>query len=294
MSDRNVESMQSLADQLSHEREEKGVSLNDIADSTKINIRFLQAIEQGDFGCIEPPYVKLFLKAYCRGIGIDPTPVLERYDRIKRAEEEPAVPKKPEPVSAPPPPSEERAAGVLMSNKVIAALAAALAVLIIVGVWLFGPEQAQQPDMDASPLPEAAAPISEVVDSAATEAQGLSEETPQEPVAGPPVGAAKPDSLLLEGTAIEETWYRVEADRQHLYIGTLMEGERAGWKAGAMLLVTFGKPRGIDLVLDGQDIIEDWGPEGTLHLRVTREGLEVLPYSLIQTRADTASTAGEE
>jgi len=181
-----------------------------------------------------------------------------------------------------------------MSNRVIGASAAALAVLIIVGVKLFGPEQTEQPGAGVPPSPEAAGPISELVDSAAIEARGPSEEAQQESVAGQTVGPAEPDTLLLEGTAIEETWYRVEADGQHLSIGTLMRGEKAGWKAEALLLVTLGKPRGIDLVLNGQDIREDWRPEGTLHLRVTREGLEVLPYSLIRPVPDTATNAGEE
>ncbi|MCK4578537.1 MAG: helix-turn-helix domain-containing protein [Candidatus Marinimicrobia bacterium] len=47
----------------------QGISLEDIADKTRINRRFLEAIEEGDFAVLPSTYIRLFLRSYCQEIG---------------------------------------------------------------------------------------------------------------------------------------------------------------------------------------------------------------------------------
>ncbi len=61
-------------------RQRKGVSLREIADSTKISIRFLQAIEEGDFGQLPGGiYDTSYLRQYARAIGVEEARVLAYY-----------------------------------------------------------------------------------------------------------------------------------------------------------------------------------------------------------------------
>ena len=61
-------------------RESRGISLEEIQDRTKINIKYLEAIEQGDFKILPVPYLRLFLRAYAEEIGGDSQRALEQMD----------------------------------------------------------------------------------------------------------------------------------------------------------------------------------------------------------------------
>ena len=47
----------------------KDISLEDLESKTKINIKYLKAIEEGDFNVLPTPYLRLFLRAYAIEIG---------------------------------------------------------------------------------------------------------------------------------------------------------------------------------------------------------------------------------
>jgi hypothetical protein len=53
-------------------REDQKIDLTDIENRTKINIKYLKALEAGNFYLIQEPYTKLFLRAYINEIGADP------------------------------------------------------------------------------------------------------------------------------------------------------------------------------------------------------------------------------
>tara|TARA_S200000501_G_scaffold378888_1_gene444608 strand:- start:35164 stop:36027 length:864 start_codon:yes stop_codon:yes gene_type:complete len=61
-------------------RKSKGISLEQIHERTKINIRYLEAIEAGDFDILPIPYLRLFLRAYSDEIGGDADSALEQLD----------------------------------------------------------------------------------------------------------------------------------------------------------------------------------------------------------------------
>ena len=52
-------------------RIENNIDLKDVSIRTKIDLKYLQAIERGKFAEIPPVYVKLFFKAYISEIGVD-------------------------------------------------------------------------------------------------------------------------------------------------------------------------------------------------------------------------------
>ncbi len=61
-------------------RESRGISMEEISDRTKINIKYLHSIESGDFSDIEIPYLRLFLRAYAEEIGGDSERALGQLD----------------------------------------------------------------------------------------------------------------------------------------------------------------------------------------------------------------------
>ena len=61
-------------------RIENNIDLKDIAKRTKIDLKYLQALERGKFAEIPPVYVKLFFKAYINEIGVDINEALYEID----------------------------------------------------------------------------------------------------------------------------------------------------------------------------------------------------------------------
>ena len=53
-------------------RQDQKIDLADIENRTKINIKYLEALETGSFDLIQAPYTRLFLRAYINEIGGDP------------------------------------------------------------------------------------------------------------------------------------------------------------------------------------------------------------------------------
>ena len=58
----------------------KEISLEDLESKTKINVKYLNAIEQGDFDILPTPYLRLFIRAYAVEIGGDAERALEQLD----------------------------------------------------------------------------------------------------------------------------------------------------------------------------------------------------------------------
>jgi cytoskeletal protein RodZ len=69
--------MKSFSDELRARREAKNITLFEIAKKTRINIRYLEAIEQGTFDVL--PYVRAFLKSYAEAIGLESDEILKKY-----------------------------------------------------------------------------------------------------------------------------------------------------------------------------------------------------------------------
>lgn len=91
--------MSDLGALLQKAREQRGYSLDDIQDLTKIRKRYLEAIEIGDYSILPGTfYVRAFVKNYAETVGLDAEEVLRLYQH-----EMPAPPQEPvvEPVQRP-------------------------------------------------------------------------------------------------------------------------------------------------------------------------------------------------
>jgi cytoskeleton protein RodZ len=74
--------MESVGAELKSQREQKRISLSEIAQTTRINIHYLQALEDGNYSALPGGmYNRAFLKVYCEHLNLDPVEYLARYDR---------------------------------------------------------------------------------------------------------------------------------------------------------------------------------------------------------------------
>jgi len=67
-------------------REEKGISLDEIQRITKIQRRYLEAIERGHFHVLPGHfYARAFIKSYAEAVGLDPAYVLDHFQTSAQA-----------------------------------------------------------------------------------------------------------------------------------------------------------------------------------------------------------------
>ena len=72
--------MVSLGEELKREREFREITLREISDATKINLRILQAIEKDDYSLLPGGvFNRNFVRAYAEFIGLDPEIAVRKY-----------------------------------------------------------------------------------------------------------------------------------------------------------------------------------------------------------------------
>lgn len=83
-----------LSQELREARERSGLSLQQLANKSRIDLKFLQAIEDGNLSFLPELYVKAFLKEYSRFVGLNEIVILKKYQAIKegKAYQEPETP----------------------------------------------------------------------------------------------------------------------------------------------------------------------------------------------------------
>ena len=77
----DVEKEITFFEELKNLRKSKDVKLIDISNSTKINIKYLEAIENGNFDALPNIYIRLFIRTYCEFLLIDSDEVLNKYEQ---------------------------------------------------------------------------------------------------------------------------------------------------------------------------------------------------------------------
>jgi cytoskeletal protein RodZ len=76
-----------LADELREQREKSQLSLQQLATKTRIDLKFLEAIEQGNFAFLPDLYVKAFIKQYAKTVGLDENLIIKKYEAAKEGKE---------------------------------------------------------------------------------------------------------------------------------------------------------------------------------------------------------------
>lgn len=103
--------MDSLGSYLRHERELRQMSLEEIAQTTRIPLRMLHHIEENELDLLPGEvFARGFLKSYARSVGLDAEDVLARYgERREHGEAAPA------PITAITPPDRGRRFGIAIA-----------------------------------------------------------------------------------------------------------------------------------------------------------------------------------
>ena len=72
--------MKRFGEELKATRESKNISLQDISKATRINVKFIEAIEAGNLSILPQTYIRAFIKSYAKNVGLDQKETVTRYE----------------------------------------------------------------------------------------------------------------------------------------------------------------------------------------------------------------------
>ncbi|MCF8240407.1 MAG: DUF4115 domain-containing protein [Melioribacteraceae bacterium] len=79
-----TEVLREFAAELKKAREDKNLKLQDIFNKTRIDIKYLEAIENGNFEIMPEVYIRAFIKGYAKTVDINPENALKKYDMARQ------------------------------------------------------------------------------------------------------------------------------------------------------------------------------------------------------------------
>src|SRR5262249_38185979 len=223
--------MPSFGENLRRERELRGVSLRDIADATKISVRFLDAPGKGRHALLPGGlFVRAFVKQYARHLGLD----VDRTVADFLYAYPDAVPEKP---PVPPPPRAPFPRGLLVFGGV-ALVAAGFSWRALSERSARPAEVARRPAVAPAVLPT-------------DRVYPLPTPTPAAPAAAAASAPARPnDALVLTLTAQQNCWVHAQADGQTVINRVLSEGETETLEAEGQIVLSVGNAGGIALTVN--------------------------------------------
>jgi cytoskeletal protein RodZ len=248
--------MDDFGGKLRQARERRGISLRQIASSTKIAAAALDALEKNDISKLPGGiFSRAFVRSYAVEVGLDPDDTVKEF--LERFNQEP------------PPSAEAMAAAIPEEEKqfeqrqrqAVKALAfggALLVVLIVIGYFVLRGRSA--PPQAQTPPPAAAEPPPPPVDTAPPAPP---------PDAGRPSGSAPiAGQLKLEVQPVSDCWVSVTVDGRKLLGRVMRGGERESYQVQREAIVEVGDAGAFGFSVNGRPgkSLGDKGQVKTLRL----------------------------
>ncbi len=226
--------MKQIGDILRRAREEKGFSLKDIQEVTKIRLRYLEAIDEGDFNAIPGEvYRKGFIVNYANVVGLDGQAILQKYHDLNLAQEEQArqeqlLVEKEESVSPKSDLNNDWLKGIYLG------VAGALAIVLLISFFLL-------PSLHKLKSEEIVKPVE------IKETQDSND-----------YSQAFPAPITITAEFKQRVWVQVVADGEYIF---MREGRTFDpsepvqvWTAQQEMEIKMGNPAGIDLTFNGKKL----------------------------------------
>jgi cytoskeletal protein RodZ len=216
-----------LGEFLRRERELRHISLDDVAERTKISRRYLEAIEEGRYDRLPgETFVRGFIRSYAQSVGLDPEETLLLYNQTRVVQEVPPL-------------RTERTSPTKRSWNERFLLWLLVAGVVIVGAMLLGVvsflELPHLLQFKSSP----------------------SVEVGKAPMRSVP--------LILTVSADADTWVRVTIDDQEVQDILLRAGQSARWMGQERFVLSIGNARAAHLQLNGRELPIPQTAQSILH-----------------------------
>jgi cytoskeletal protein RodZ len=250
--------MASFGENLRRERELRGVALRDIAEATKISVRFLQALEQDRVDVLPGGiFPRSFVRQYAKHLGLDPDRMVTEFDHVYGPE--PVVPK---------------TASSSRKRSDARPLLVVVGLLLLAGVGFLAWKTSRPEARGANAEPSAALPPP----TSFPPDRVYPPPTPT-PNALPTAGDVRGLALTLAAT--EDCWTAVQADGARILDRILKTGESVTVNAKKEIVISVGNAGGVTYTLNGRAGVP-LGREGEV-----RRNIVITPESMASLLQET-------
>ena len=238
--------MFSVGETLQRARLAQGLDVATVAARTKINAKYLTAIEAGDRGSLPSSFFyKSFVHQYARTLSLDTREIDAEIDRVLSADAPLPLPGQDNPTSREVPPVE------LSSRFRISRIYASSAIFVLMlaagsgiyGWWYKGRSVAASRTEPSAPVE--AVPIRLPSAQAATQ-------PPPPAVLAAAQPATSGSKVLLDLTAREETWVSVSSDGKPVFSGILAANQTKTVAGKGSAKIRVGNAAGLEVRLNGK------------------------------------------
>lgn len=219
-------------------REEKGWSLLETEEITKIRIRYIQALEDEEYRILPgATYVKGYLRTYSKQLGLNPDDIIELYSSSIEPEAAPVIEI---------PDKMVKSHSLWVRPVIIGSMAlAAIALAIGIKTWYQPEGTVSDPTYTSPPLISAPNTETTTPPSAIPETPGKS--SPQNVV------ASTQDGLTAQLVFTQACWIEIKVDDQAPFQGTFAAGTSKEVKGTDKIeLVSIGNAGGLSVTLNGK------------------------------------------
>ena len=261
--------MGSFGERLQREREMRGITLEEIADSTKIGTRSLRALEREDFDKLPGGiFNKGFVRAYARYLGIDEEQAVADFLAAAGEPEQPL----PSPVPKARPMASGSAGRSWAAVLALAALAGGGFAAWKYKVGPFAGRALQSEPVSAPPVSQplsTAAPVPADRTASSTSAHGS---TPGSDSAG--ASPATGEGFVVLVRAKEDSWISISADDRLVMEGTLLTAETKEVRARKRVVLKLGNAAGVEVSYNNQAVTSLGRPNEVKTVVFTPQGLQ--------------------
>jgi cytoskeleton protein RodZ len=261
----NGTAMGAFGDRLRREREMRGITLDEITESTKISRRHLEALEGEHFDQLPGGvFNKGFVRAYTRFLGIDEDQAVADYSAASNEQPEPED-KFPLEIHQEP----DRDLNPRRSYLPLAFAGAAL-VGVLVGYAFWLKSRPHSTETAEAPRPAASTPARNEAPSAPSSSSHVPTAAPaapveraavpdppkqqQQPEPEPPTQKAPEKSFVVLVKAKEDSWVSIVADGKSVMQRVLPADKKKKIKAGKVLILRTGNAGGIEVSFNGRSL----------------------------------------
>jgi cytoskeletal protein RodZ len=253
----NGPAMGAFGDRLRREREMRGITLEEITESTKISRRHLEALEGEHFDQLPGGvFNKGFVRAYARFLGIDGDQAVADYSAASNEQPE-AEDKFPLEIHEQP----KRNLNPRRSHlPLVFAIAALVGVLVGYAFWAKSRPHTNEsaagstqhaPPAAATTAPPANAPVP-AAESTTPAREATAASSPSEPAQAAPEKPVKPEKVfVVQVKAKEDSWVSIVADGKSVMERVLTAEKNKKIKAGRTLILRTGNAGGIEVTFNG-------------------------------------------
>ena len=238
--------MGSLGETLRQARLDRGASLLDAEQDTHIRRRYLEALENEDYGALPAVvYTRGFIRTYARYLGLDSEATLDLYAPGRAREERPALRSATPQLSAPQP----------FSLRLFSIVAGVLLALFLLSYLWTQYSQFAESLSQQEAGPRATGTVSRA--AAASPSPSTGAVASPQPAVGQPAVPAPDRGIVLEVRITDRTWIEVWADGNSVLQATMQAGTSRTFTANQSMKLRVGNAGGVQVTVNGE-------PKGTL------------------------------